>query len=445
MGIAGVDDQSSLKTRIRDMVSQDAAWIKRSVFTDMDVYKLEQELIFKRTWIYLAHESQLKKTGDFVTTYMAETPVIVARTSSGITASVNSCSHRGMALCRVDEGNASRFMCPFHNWTYSVGGDLLSVPQAKNLGQKMDKKALSLKKIPRIESVYGFVFGSFDPDIVPLDTYLGDLRFYLDALYGRFPAGLEVMGSPIKWQLPCNWKVPVENMLGDYGHGIQLHSSVVFSNPSGVQSAKEMEEFGQVAVPIPGHSGKYRLFPEGTNPETLAYGLHSPSVRSPDAPPHWKEYLLDIQHQIAERFSPVHARIKSSGIAIYPNFSTQWLQHTIKVTLPRGPNKVEYWSWVVVPADAPADLKEALRPGFNRSFGPGGIVEQEDSFAWGEQCIGSNIHALDDDTPYYYGLGMGQEGPDPELPGIIGKCYNEHYARSFFQRWQHDLLGREDR
>jgi phenylpropionate dioxygenase-like ring-hydroxylating dioxygenase large terminal subunit len=426
-------------------VSPDGAWVSRRVFTDVDIYKREQERIFKRTWLYLGHESQLKRPGDFVTAYMGETPIILSRTAAGeITACVNSCSHRGVAVCRVDKGNAARFVCPYHNWTFSVGGDLLVVPQTRRMNLDVDKKDLGLKKVPRIESTHGFIFGSLDPDIIPLDTYLGDQLFYLDALYGRFPAGLVVMGSPVKWQLPCNWKVPVENMLGDYGHGVQLHSSFVSLGRGGVQGATETLEAGEIVVPVAGHSAKIRLFPEGTDPEILAYGLDSPGITSPDAPPHWKEYLLDIQRQIAERLSPLHSRLRSTGVAIYPNFSTQWLQHTIKVTLPRGPNKVDYWSWVVVPADAPDDLKEALRIGFNRLFGPGGGVEQEDSFAWSEQCIGSNIHALDD-TPYCYGLGLNEEGPHPELPGKVGGCYNEHYARSFYLRWQQDLLADEDR
>jgi hypothetical protein len=172
------------------------------------------------------------------------------------------------------------------------------------------------------------------------------------------------------------------------------------------------------------------------DPASFAWGLDRTS------PPHMKEYLLDVQRTVAERLSPLQARIKGMSLGIYPNLSLLWGNATLRVSHPRGPGKIEYWSWLVLPAQAPDDIKEMLRGNYSVFFGPGGIIEQEDSYAWSQQLLGSRITYLND-QPYYYGLGMGEETTDPELPGIVGRCYNEHYARQFFARWREDMLGQE--
>ena len=73
-------------------------------------------------------------------------------------------------------------------------------------------------------------------------------------------------------------------------------------------------------------------------------------------------------------------------------------------------------------------------------FGPGGMLEQEDSEAWSQQVIGNAI-AVADDAPYYYGLGLGDARPHPELPGMVSSCYDEHYARDFYLRWRDDIAA----
>ena len=55
-----------------------------------------------------------------------------------------------------------------------------------------------------------------------------------------------------------------------------------------------------------------------------------------------------------------------------------------------------------------------------------------------QQFIGSNIDFADD-KPYYYGLGMGDEKPHPDLPGLVSSTANEYYARAFFSRWREAL------
>ena len=82
-------------------------WVNRRAFHDPEIYAAEQDRIFKRCWLFVGHESQIPRPGDFVTSYMGEEPVIVARgTDGGIHVTINSCRHRGMRVCRADRGNS---------------------------------------------------------------------------------------------------------------------------------------------------------------------------------------------------------------------------------------------------------------------------------------------------------------------------------------------------
>jgi phenylpropionate dioxygenase-like ring-hydroxylating dioxygenase large terminal subunit len=110
-----------MSIRIRDVVNEDATLISRRAWSDQRIYELEKKAIFGRAWLFLGHESQIRQPGDFVQAYMCETPIILARgEDNGIHASVNSCTHRGLPVCRHDRGNAKRFVCPYHNWSFKV-------------------------------------------------------------------------------------------------------------------------------------------------------------------------------------------------------------------------------------------------------------------------------------------------------------------------------------
>ncbi len=420
---------------IASLVSDDGCWVNRRVFCDEALYRLEKRHIFGRSWIYLGHESQIPEPGDFVTAYIAETPLIVARgADGGVHVHVNSCSHRGLPVCRVDRGHARRFVCPYHNWAYSVEGDLVAVPQDRKVERKPDKARLGLQPVPRVEGYAGLLFGCMDPDVEPLEQYLGEMRFYLDCMFDRYAGGVEVVGAPHRWLLRANWKLPVENQLGDVGHGPFLHGSLLANTPQ----AQDLEDHGYNVVPKPGHGVSVRLMPEGTDPEQCMWGTDGFAAFDPEV----RAYLLEQQEGVAEQLGALRARLRPLCYSIYPNFSFLWPNATLRISHPRGPDQVEYWSWWVVQKDAPQSIKDRLRGNYIFFFGPGGVLEQEDSEAWTQQYLGSAIDYAEA-KPYYYGLGQGEEREHAELPGQVGSCYNEHYARHYYRRWQRDLLRGE--
>lgn len=421
-----------MKWKISDVVNDDATLISRRAWSDPEIYELEKQGIFGRAWLFLGHESQIRNPGDFVQAYMCETPIILSRGEDGkVYANINSCSHRGLPVCRAGHGNTTKFVCPYHSWNYDVTGRLVSIPQDRQVKVRPDKSRLGLKRVPRVESWHGMIFGSFDPEIESLEDYLGDMRFYLGAFFERFPQGIEFMGQPQRWVIDANWKLPVENQLGDVNHGPFLHAATI---PP--EANAEIFKVGLSVVPRPGHGATFRYMPEDEPVENVAWGFESPAALLGGSEVH--DYLREIQAHAVERVGPVRARMKGLAYGVYPNLSFLWSNTAFKVSHPRGPGKVEYWSWSVVPADAPDAVKKVLRGSHTSLFGPGGILEQEDSEAWSQQFRGCNIDFADD-RPFFYGLGAGEEGPHPDMPGLVSTTANEAYARYFFRRWRDDL------
>src|SRR5580700_2612736 len=93
--------------RLRSLVDLSGGTVDRSIYVDEDIYKQELERIFARAWLFVGHESQVPKRGDFVVSRMGEEEVLLVRDRHDkIHVFLNTCRHRGMKVCRYDDGNA---------------------------------------------------------------------------------------------------------------------------------------------------------------------------------------------------------------------------------------------------------------------------------------------------------------------------------------------------
>ena len=192
------------------LVDVSTGQISREIFVNEEIYREELERLFARAWLFVGHESQIPKPGDFFVSGMGEESVILCRDRAGkVHVFLNSCRHRGMKVCRYDEGTTPVFTCPYHGWSYGTDGKLVGVPYFREAyHEKLDKSQWGLIEVPQLCLYKGTVWASWDPVAPPFLEYLGDFVRYLDLTLDGWDGsdgGTEILGGIQKWLIPCNW------------------------------------------------------------------------------------------------------------------------------------------------------------------------------------------------------------------------------------------------
>lgn len=198
-----------------------------SVYTDEAIFTRELATVFRNSWLYVAHESQLRNPGDYVTTYAGTQPVIVSRgrDDGQVHVMLNRCRHRGATVCQEAKGNANFFRCAYHGWTYTNSGELRGVTYDQGYGE-LDRENLGLIQLPRVDSYAGFIFASFADEGPSLEEYLGHAGPYLDIVAKQGPQGIRLDGGAHKLEYPANWKLQIENTIDNYHFGF-VHRSFI--------------------------------------------------------------------------------------------------------------------------------------------------------------------------------------------------------------------------
>lgn len=202
------------------------------VYTSEELHQRELERFFyKGHWCYVGLEAEVPNAGDFKRTVVGERSVIMVRGADGAISVVeNVCAHRGMRFCRERHGNRKDFVCPYHQWSYTLKGDLQGVPFRRGVKQDgkvqggmpadFDTKQHGLTKL-RVATRGGVVFASFDPEVESLEDYLGPaILHYFDRLFND--RRLRILGYN-RQRIPGNWKLMQENIKDPYHPGL-LHT-----------------------------------------------------------------------------------------------------------------------------------------------------------------------------------------------------------------------------
>ena len=183
--------------------------IAPTIHFDADVYQQEQERVFGRSWLVVGHDDMVRSRGDYVTNYMGEVPVIVARGEDGkVRVLVNRCAHRGTQVCLFDRGNTRAFTCSYHGWTYDLAGKLIGAPLEQKLYPDLDKASWGLEEAPKVATFHGLICASLDPAAPPLEEWLGeDVCWWLKMFVLAEPlGGLEALPGWHRYRSPGNWK-----------------------------------------------------------------------------------------------------------------------------------------------------------------------------------------------------------------------------------------------
>ena len=245
------------------------------------------------------------------------------------------------------------------------------------------------------------------------------MTWYLDAFFDRREGGIEVIGGVHKWVVPCNWKFPAENFAGDAHHVPWSHLAAINVGVSPSTTARQSWK-GRIISPGHGHC-IIALGPEDAAefpiPEILAYEEA-------------------IRPEIERRLGPRIGLINPIVGTVFPNFSLlRAASHTFRVWHPKGPDKIEIWSWVYVDKAAPPEIKNTFRLASLRSFSPSGTFEQDDMDNWQEctqTCRGVVSRRYDVNTQ----MGLTHERFDEDLMAWASDFrLSEGNHRHFYRRW----------
>jgi len=425
---------------ISGLVDVENGVVSRELFVNSDIFDQEMENIFTPGWLLVGHESLIPKPNDYFVSRMGTESVILTRNKQGeILVLLNSCTHRGMKVCRYDQGNSAVFTCPYHGWSFSTDrervsqpGALVGVPRSEEgYGGKLDREGWGLERCPHVVNYKGTVWANWDSAAMPFEDYLGDMRMFLDCVLDHrdgSAGGSEVIGGVQKWRVRSNWKLSAENFVDDLYHEVSHQSANLAEiGPSGGKGRRD-EQRPRHAIGFPGLGhGVLGFLPHYEEPEYTASYRNDPEVEA-----YYREVYEARVRNLGDRM-----RVGMTVGTIFPNMSFHANQpRTLLLAHPISATEMEMWRYYLVDADAPAKVKDMLRHYYLRYSGPAGITESDDMENWTYATAASG-GAIARRRAYNYQLGLGKERQVPGLPGAVQSgSYSEANQRIFYRRWE---------
>lgn len=199
----------------------EASTIPATWYVDPRIADMERLNVFSRTWQLVARTEQLKEPGQFVSTQIADEPVVVVRGNDGeLRAFFNVCRHHAAAVITQPCGQAAILQCPYHGWKYGLDGSLKGMPEFEGV-QNFERGSNGLVPV-LVETWENFVFVNLDPATLPLKDFLGRL------IPRVAPLGISKLHyfDRRTYEIHCNWKVFVDNYLDGGYHVPYLHKGL---------------------------------------------------------------------------------------------------------------------------------------------------------------------------------------------------------------------------
>ena len=177
-------------------------------YYEPEIFEREKRAIFNRTWQYVCHQSRVAAPGQYCVRDIGDQSAVVLRDHDGVLQAFhNVCQHRAHRLLEGSGRLAGGIVCPYHNWSYALGGELRHARHSERVAD-FDKAGIRLRRV-RAERFCGFVFVNLDPEAKPIM----EGREGLDREIRELSPNIEELQLANEREIPlaANWKNSVEN------------------------------------------------------------------------------------------------------------------------------------------------------------------------------------------------------------------------------------------
>ncbi len=382
--------------------------IDRRVYVDPDVLDAEQELIFAKSWQWVAHASELQELGDYIAATIAGRSIIVVRDRNrDLNAFFNTCTHRGACLTERNKGNCGgKFVCMYHGWSFDAAGKLAGAAWPDAYGEDFDRSLYNIPQV-RLETFAQNVFLCLDPEVAALEAFLGESAQYLERYTGKH----EVLGR-VRWMLNGNWKLWHENFRDNY-HPQFTHRQVAAQYRSRIPTGRNVEL-------EPAHSLLW--FPRQGDPNKVGEMLNEVG-----------DYQIDVSKGMRGR-APVQTGtepISTEILAIFPNLDFQWLRNgamciLLQVLRPLGVDRTVVEGVVFGEKNESDEVRAWRLKSTLDTQSSAGKISGDDVEAARRSTVGfSNLREIP-----WSNIDRGQQ------PGTVGDKTDEYSLRKFYAAYK---------
>lgn len=410
--------------------------VHRDLYLSDELFALEQERFFARTWLYVGHASQVPNSGDFWSLELAGRPVMMVRQADGaVRVFYNRCAHKGSRLVTDECGNTGKFFrCPYHAWTYKLDGAPLAIPLKSGYeGTRLREceSGQGLTELKHVEVYRDFVFARLADEGPAFSDYFGEVLGAIDNMVDRSPEGrLTVGGGVLRNIIHCNWKMYLEN-INDTVHPMSTHESATQAADALWQGhAPDAPKPMAMEQILPFGSGYDffdkmggRVFANGHSVLGVNFSIHSNYAQLPD----YEQAMRDAHG--AERAAEILQRSPQNSV-FFPSLSVKGSPQAIRVIRPLAANRTLIEAWSFRAAGAP-DLLFERAMNYNRLvFSPMSVVAHDDVHLF--ESMQQGLHA---DGNEWVSLHRNFDPSELQQSTITTNGTNELLMRNQFRAW----------
>jgi phenylpropionate dioxygenase-like ring-hydroxylating dioxygenase large terminal subunit len=393
--------------------------VHADLYTDAAIFDREMDVIFRQGWVYVGHDSEIPKRGDFIRRTMGIEPVILTRDADGVCVLANRCSHRSNLLCQLERGNRRAFACQYHGWVFSQKGDLIDIPFPVG-GADVDRSRLGLKRA-NVEIYRGFIFATFNSAPSSLSEHLGNARRALDRASDLSPVG-EIMLRPtwVQHLFQANWKMLGENEADGY-HVNFVHDSFAKGVSRQGKYGNVMQEDERKLTAVARYLGN------GHTEVDYESAYSRPLMWLGTAADRYPTYVTAMKERYGEQQADSIMRAGPPHTYIFPNL---FLAETALVMIqPVGVGKTVNWHTPLYLKGAPDELNQRILRQGEVALGPSSFLTADDAIIAERQWLALR------GSPGWLDLNRGISREREEANGVLVSHYTDETPNRGF--WRH--------